>query len=199
MMFGSEQPVEIVVIADRSGSMQSIAADAIGGFNTFLKDQQDQPGRANFTLVLFDNEFLVPIDHKPLNEVEPLTDKTFVPRGSTALNDAIGRTLTELKMANPKKAVIAILTDGQENASTRYKTTEIKRMIEEAQGRGWQVHYLAANQDAFAVGADYGVLRAHTVGYAATGQGVRGAYFTASNCVTSYRNDTDDVTSKLNQ
>lgn len=188
-MFKNSEPVEIVVIADRSGSMESIAKDAIGGFNTFLKEQQALPGEANFTLVLFDNVIEVPIDCKPIASVEPLTDKTFVPRGGTALFDAIGRTLIELERAHPKRAIVCILTDGEENSSSKYTRHDVKRMIENCEKKDWKVLYLAANQDAFAVGSTFGVLRSNTKNFDFSGAGVHHAY-AATNCaVTEYRSN----------
>ena len=84
---------DIAFVLDRSGSMNSIAGDAIGGFNTFLAQQQAQPGAAHLTLVLFDHEYLVPHDNVDIHSVPPLDDRTYIPRGMTALLDAIGRTI----------------------------------------------------------------------------------------------------------
>lgn len=183
----STGPVEIVVIADRSGSMASICDDAIGGFNTYLAEQQKLPGEARMTLVLFDDKYEVPVEYKPLTWVRPLTPQTFVPRGSTALFDAIGRSLTTLEARRPKHAVIVILTDGQENASTVYTSEMVKQRITAAEARGWRVIYLAANQDAFAVGGAIGVNAAFTKNYAATADGVRSAYLSASTGSSDYR------------
>jgi hypothetical protein len=86
---------EIIVITDRSGSMASIAKDVIGGYNTFLRDQKAQPGEAKLTYTQFDHEYEVVLAGKPLQDAPELTAETFAPRGSTALFDAIGRTLNE--------------------------------------------------------------------------------------------------------
>ena len=95
-MKDKKEPVEILVIADRSGSMASIRQDAIGGFNTFLKEQKSVKGKANFTLVLFDDQYEVPIESVDIKKVDELTEETFVPRGMTAMNDAIGKSLSQL-------------------------------------------------------------------------------------------------------
>ncbi len=118
---------EIAFILDRSGSMSSVAQAAIAGFNSFLHDQQAAPGQARLTVVLFDDEYLVPIQSLPVDEVIPLDHTTYVPRNSTALLSAIGRTIDELgarlanlpETARPGKVIVAILTDGLENASQR--------------------------------------------------------------------------------
>lgn len=182
-----KEAVEIVVIADRSGSMSSIASDAIGGFNTFLKEQQAVKGAANLTLILFDNEYQIAVDAKPVKEVEELTAKTYVPRGSTALNDAIGRAISALEAKAPKKAIVCILTDGQENCSREFTTDQAKAKIKSAESKGWQVVYLSADANAFSHGQMYGVAAGNTVAFAATGVGIRGAYQNASLTSTNYR------------
>lgn len=183
----SATPVEIVAILDRSGSMSAIWHDAIGGFNTFLKKQQEEPGEALMTMVLFDDHYEVPVKATPLKDVLPLTDQTYVPRGMTALNDAIGRSLSELFSRNPERAIVVVLTDGQENASREYTSDKVKDLIKQAQDKNYQVVYLAANQDAFAVGGSLGVARSATKNFVATGAGVRTAYSTASLSTSNYR------------
>lgn len=180
------KPVEIIIVLDRSGSMQSIRADAIGGFNQFLSDQKKLPGKATLTLVQFDTEYEVVHDGKPLGDVPELTADTFVPRGSTALNDAIGRALATLETRNPERAIVVILTDGEENASREWTTEKIKARIQACEkDKGWQFVYLAANQDAFTVGASYGI--GTTQNYAATSAGTKSAFVTTSSVVRSYR------------
>lgn len=173
---------EIICIIDRSGSMASIASDAIGGFNRFLEDQKAVPGEAKMTIVLFDNEYLTLANAATLETVKPLTTETFVPRGGTAMLDAIGRTLTEhgKRIAEEKwaeKVIVCILTDGQENCSREYNAARIKEMIQHAEKvGGWAFVYLAANQDAFATGAQYGISEALTQNFAANAQGTAAAY-----------------------
>ena len=111
---------EIAFVLDRSGSMESCREAAIEGFNSFLLDQQKTEGLAKLTLVLFDNEYLVPIDALPVAEILPLNNDSYVPRGATALLDAIGRTVDELgtrlaalpEQDRPGQVIVAILTDG---------------------------------------------------------------------------------------
>jgi len=85
---------EIIAIGDRSGSMGPIRTDAIGGFNAFIADQKTVPGDATVTLVLFNDTVETVFENKPLNDVEPLTSKTYAPSGNTALYDAIGQTVS---------------------------------------------------------------------------------------------------------
>lgn len=185
-MSKKKEPVEIVVIADRSGSMASIVKDAIGGYNAFLAEQQKNKGAANLTLAMFDHEYLS--STCALTDAKPLNHETFVPRGMTALHDAIGRALSQLEAKGPAKAIICILTDGQENSSREFNAAQIKEKITAAGARGWKVVYLAANQDAFAVGSKLGVMAGNTMNFAATGAGINQAYSSVTRSVTDYRN-----------
>ena len=108
---------EIITLVDRSGSMSTIAKDAIGGFNTFLKEQKEVKGKARMTLAIFDNSFEYLYEAKKLTEAPDLTDRTFIPRGSTALFDSLGKLITDqaLRIKNEgwaDKVILCILTDG---------------------------------------------------------------------------------------
>ena len=160
--------VDIVFVLDRSGSMQSVADDAIGGFNGFLSGQRELPGEARLTLVLFDNEYLVPFDGAPLSEVPPLNHRTYVPRGSTALLDAMGRAMqTESdriarahRAERPAKILFAVLTDGQENASHEYSHRRIMEMIRRYRDLyGWEIIFLSADEKGIEQGEQLGFAR----------------------------------------
>lgn len=183
----NEIPTEIVCICDRSGSMEDIKSDAIGGFNAFLKDQKSQPGVAIMTIVLFDDRYEVPFSAVPINEIKPFTNQTFVPRGRTALLDAIGRTVTDLFARNPQKAVVMILTDGHENASQEYNFSRIKEMMSECETRGWFVAYISADMNAFDNAASVGIKRSHAMHFSNDGDGIQVAHLSASLASTQYR------------
>jgi uncharacterized protein YegL len=153
--------MERIFILDRSGSMDSCLDDTIGGFNAFVREQI--PIGGTLTLVLFDHEYTSVYSRKPINEVEPLTRETFMPRGSTALMDAIGRTIKDNWSRN--RPTVVILTDGQENSSHQYTKAHIKDLIEERQREGWTFVYLGANQDAFAEAGGLGIASCTTVNY----------------------------------
>lgn len=153
------QLTEIAFILDRSGSMESQLEAAIAGFNNFLREQKETPGDARFTLVLFDDRYETPCRSIPIREVVDLDTTTFVPRGSTALLDAIGRTIDELgaQLAamreddRPGQVIVAILTDGLENASRNFTHREISdRIAHQREVYKWQFFFLGANQDAIA-------------------------------------------------
>lgn len=170
----NDRLTEIAFILDRSGSMAAMVEPAIAGFNTFLRDQQQAEGDARLSLVLFDNEFLVPCASLPVAEVVELDTTTFVPRGSTALLDAIGLTIDRLgahleaipEADRPGQVVVAILTDGEENSSTRFTWQDIAQKISHQEKHySWQFLFLGANQDAIATAARMGVAAGNSATY----------------------------------
>lgn len=183
---------EILTITDRSGSMESIRNDVIGGFNRFVAEQQREPGEARLTYCQFDTLYEVVYSACPLSAVPKLTEETFVPRGSTALYDAIGRTLNEqgarIKAEGWAELVIVqIITDGAENASHEYSAEQVKAMIEHAEKHGWVFLFLAANQDAFATGRTLGISAGTTASYSADAIGTKHAYGATSAMTSSLR------------
>jgi uncharacterized protein YegL len=168
---------EIAFVLDRSGSMQSMVIPAIEGFNRLLREQQQEPGSARFTLVLFDDQYEVPWHSVPIAEVVELDTATYVPRGSTALLDAIGRTIDELgaKLAatpedlRPGQVIVAILTDGEENASHHFTWREIaKRIHHQTEKYDWKFLFLGANQDAIATAAKMNIHAADAANFSMT-------------------------------
>jgi len=187
---------EIICIIDRSGSMEAIADDAIGGFNTFLQQQKKVPGEANLTFIQFDTEYEVLHENKPLKDVPQLDNSTFEPRGCTALLDAVGKTidntgkrLSDIPEANrPDKVIVAILTDGQENSSKTYTLSEVNDMITKQQNiYSWEFIFLAANQDAFAEAEKLGICKQNAFNFESTSKGLQNAYKNMNDRVLEYR------------
>ncbi len=186
----------IVTILDRSGSMDAIKSDAIGGFNSFINSQKELDGTADATLVLFDDQYELLFDTIPLNTVRNLTTKSFVPRGSTALFDAIGKTIDDIgeKLADmnesdrPEKVIVAILTDGEENSSNEYSQKQIKRMIKrQSEKYSWEFLFLAANQDAFSGAESIGISRESAVQFDADERGTELAFCAMAERVSEMR------------
>ncbi len=175
---------EIAVILDRSGSMEAMATDAIGGFNAFVDAQRAQAGEARMTLVLFNDRYEVPMESQPLAQIPRLTRQTYAPRGGTALLDAIGRTLrtmTEKAAARPAadrpgSMIVAILTDGEENASREFTLPHISDLIAEKRAQGWEFIFLAANQDAIASATRLSIPMADAQAFVASEAGTREAF-----------------------
>lgn len=185
---------DITIVLDRSGSMESIKDDTIGGFNSFLEDQKETPGDDLLTLIQFDNRYEVVHDAVPLSEVKPLNGKTFVPRASTALLDAIGRAInsTGARLATmkeedrPEQVIFVIVTDGYENASQEFSRKQVFDMIDhQTEKYSWQFVYLGANQDAIKVASNLGISAGSSMSYAATSVGTNSAWKGFSRSVTS--------------
>ena len=158
-MTKKERRTEIICIVDRSGSMKSIEDDAIGGFNSFIDNQKKEPEDTRLSFILFNHSYRQVYNAHPIQQVEPLTAAIFKPCGTTALYDAIGRTIhdTEKRFKlmseedRPDLVIVAILTDGLENSSTDYNNKLVAKMISHQQeAHDWKFIFLAANQDAFA-------------------------------------------------
>ena len=157
---------DITLVVDRSGSMEQVREDAEGGVNSFIAQQAKEPGQALLTLVQFDTEYEflhkgVPISQVPKYEL--------VPRGMTALLDAVGRAINETgerlaKMNEgdrPGLVVFVVMTDGLENSSKEFSKATIKEMIERQQQQyNWHFTFLGANQDAFAEAGGMGIYAA---------------------------------------
>jgi uncharacterized protein YegL len=176
---------DITIVLDRSGSMASVKDDTIGGFNQFVADQKQVPGTGKITLVQFDDQYESVYRSVPLASAPSLTPATFVPRGSTALLDAIGRTIDETgarfsataEPDRPGKVVFVILTDGMENASRTFTLAKINEMIAlQRDVYKWQFIFLGANQDAIATAAAMQIPAAQALTYAATGKGMKQAF-----------------------
>ena len=157
---------EIAYILDMSGSMNPHAEAAVTGFNDFLREQQSVEGVARISLVLFDDQYEVPIDSLPVGEVCAIDTEIYRPRGTTALLDAIGKTMKSFrkrindlpKKSKPDQVIFAIFTDGLENASRKYSWQDIADRIRKRQERdGWEFLFLAAGQDAIATAAQMNI------------------------------------------
>lgn len=158
---------EIFCVMDRSGSMSAMLEDAIGGFNTFLKTHQETAvDECRLSLVLFDHEYDVIHWGAPVRAVGPLTTDTYKPRGTTALLDAVGRTVDDAgkrfeamdEKDRPGAVIFFITTDGLENASKDYDRAKVRAMIERQQNTyNWQFIFMGANHDAFAEARKMGI------------------------------------------
>ncbi len=171
----------LAYILDRSGSMTGMEEAAVSAFNDFLRTQLEVPGQAHLTLVQFDDQYEVNHERLPLEKVPQLTAARYTPRGSTALLDAIGRTIkTIAHHSTPESQVIfAIFTDGLENASHQFTMPHIADLIAEKRNQGWTFLFLAANQDAIATAASINIAQYDTshVSYSQSGVKSTGAAF----------------------
>lgn len=151
--------LDITVIIDRSGSMGSVRNESIRAFNTFLSDRQKSDPDALMTLVQFDHEYEVLTNGLPIREVRPLDYETYIPRGDTALLDAVGKTIGSIESRShiAKAILVAILTDGQENASVEWRSEQVRNLIQQRKAKGWDFYYLSAELSAFKDGNAIGI------------------------------------------
>jgi hypothetical protein len=171
----------LVYLLDRSGSMQPFQESAVSAFNSFLRDQRDVPGEATLSLILFDDQYEPLHRALLLGQVPELTAAGFVPRGSTALLDAIGRTIKDTSASQetlpeehrPEKVILAIFTDGYENASRHYTNAHISDLIAAKRVQGWEFLFLAANQDAIATAAAMNIHAGDTSAVGLNDQGIK--------------------------
>ena len=187
---------EIVFILDRSGSMQTLTDDTIGGFNSFIEKQKREPGDAILTTVLFDDQYEILHDGVNLRDVKPLTREDYYARGMTAMMDAIGRTINTVDARiqktpaqyRPGKVIFVITTDGYENASMEFNRARIKEMIQQQTAKyDWQFLFLGANMDAVKEAARFGISSDRAVRFENDAQGVAVNYHVVSETVCRMR------------
>lgn len=183
---------EIVVVLDRSASMESIQKDVVAEFDHFIKDQQKIDAPCRVTLWQFDSRGidLVYIG-KPLSEVPGLV---LHPRGGTPLLDALGKAVTNtverhttLGTTSPDKVLIMVITDGEENASCEWKKPRIKALIKRKQGDGWVFTFLGANVDAFHEAATMGMMVNTTSNYIPDSAGTKFVFAAQNRAVQAFR------------
>ena len=181
---------EVVAIMDRSGSMAGKIADSVGGFNStleILREQREDNTLINVSVKIFDNQEEMIIRSLPLDNVIPLKENQIVPRGQTALLDAIGNTLTyfmEKKLMNPGAydfCTIYVVTDGLENCSQTFTQKRIKEMIKVAEDTyNIKVIYLAANQDAILEAGNLGINPGQAINYSESHEETQAVYRSAA-------------------
>ncbi|MCK8060744.1 MULTISPECIES: vWA domain-containing protein [unclassified Fusibacter] len=157
---------ELIFILDRSGSMSGLESDTIGGYNAMLAKQAKVTGEVIITTVLFDDEYELLHDRINLRGVKPITEKEYFVRGSTALLDAVGKSIQKIvnvqsntsEDEKAEKVLFVITTDGLENASREYSYKKIKAMIEKQKKRyDWEFIFLGANIDAVSEAEKFGI------------------------------------------
>lgn len=202
-MSKSGNHTELLFVVDRSGSMSTMVEPTISGYNEVLKENKGAEGTANVTLCLFDDEILFPYDHVDVAEVEPLDTKTYVPRGMTALLDAIGKTVSDErarqkampKEERPEKTIVVIITDGLENASREWDYAAIRKLLDKVQKKKhspWAVTFLGANIDVRNEAARLGVDASRARSYMADSRGYQTAYAGVAKMSASLRGSAVD-------
>lgn len=191
----------IEMLIDRSGSMDTVRTDVIGGFNNFLDTQKRVPGEATISLSQFDENYGEPVpvviyEMMRLQDAPHLSMDTYVPRGMTPLLDATGRTVIRLgeKLAampeseRPSKVIVMIQTDGLENASKEFSYERVSQLIRhQREAYAWEFVFLGAGLEAAKQGVQMGVPIANVASYNSTSKGTRGAYGVVGQAIAGAR------------
>lgn len=180
---------DIIVVLDRSGSMSAIVDDMKGGFDTLIAEQKDVPGRCDVSLYQFDDRYEAVYESLDIKDVPNLE---LVPRGMTALFDAVGKTINShseklSKVRNKPQVLFVIITDGQNNSSKEYSAEQIKKLITEKSEDGWQFVYLGSDEKGFEDAANMGIAASMTVSFDASEAGTRQMAKGLSAGIRSYR------------
>lgn len=170
---------EMVFILDKSGSMSGLEKDTIGGFNSMVKKQQEKDGEAFVTTVLFDNNISTVHDRVSIKEIKEMTEKEYYVGGCTALLDAIGTTVEHISTIHryareddvPEHTIFVITTDGMENASRKYSSDAVKKLIEQKKELGWEFIFLGANIDAVETARSFGISEEMSANYKCDARG----------------------------
>lgn len=187
---------ELVFILDKSGSMSGLEKDTIGGFNSMLDQQRKVDGECVITTVLFDNRYELLHDRIGIRAVQPITGKEYFVGGSTALLDAIGKTIHKIGTAQKnttedyraEKVMFVIITDGEENASRHFSSAQIRQMIQHQKERyGWEFIFLGANIDAVETAGRFGIDADRAVDYVPDGEGTELNFRMMSETVATFR------------
>ncbi len=186
---------ELVFILDRSGSMSGLESDTIGGYNSMLDKQRKEFGEAIVTTVLFDDCYELLHDRINIKGISNITEDDYYVRGTTALLDAIGKTILKIENAQkhtiederPEKTLFIITTDGLENASREFRDDKIRKMIESKKEAGWEFIFLGANIDAVKVGKSFGIKEDECVNYHSDPIGTANLYASVSYAVSNMR------------
>lgn len=192
---------ELVFILDKSGSMGGLETDTIGGYNAMLAKQKDVEGECRITTVLFDHRYALLHDRTDIRAVSPITQKEYQVGGTTALIDAMGRTIDKIGNAQKhtaedyraEKVMFVIITDGQENASRSYTANDVKMMVQRQKERfGWEFIFLGANIDAVETAGHFGISADRASDYVSDSLGTQLNFRAMSAMAAEFRN-TDSI------
>ena len=187
---------ELVFILDKSGSMGGLEKDTIGGYNSMLEKQKAVPGECLITTVLFDNDYELLHDRIDIRAVSPITEKEYAVGGSTALLDAIGRTIHKIGNAQMntaddyrvEKVMFVIITDGEENSSREYSAEKVKAQIQRQKEKyDWEFIFLGANIDAVETAGRFGIAPDRAQNYHADSEGTALNFRVMSDAVATFR------------
>lgn len=181
-----EEDLDLIFLIDRSGSMHGSEKDTIGGFNSFIQRERKKELNTNVTTILFDDEYEILYERKPIEDVGELTENEYYVRGCTALLDAIGKTITTLNHKIENKVLFVIMTDGMENASVEYSKPQIRNMIN---NHTWEFIFIGADIDSYSEAGSIGIRKSRVANYSKSKEGVENLYCSIEYATESVRGD----------
>ena len=188
--------VELVFILDRSGSMSGLEKETMAGFNRLIEQQKEVKGEAVVSTILFDDRFEVLHNRLNIQNVHQMTPEDYYVRGSTALLDAIGRSITKMRRVHkelaeelkPEKTIFFITTDGMENASKEFDYDKLKEYIDlQKEKYGWEFIFIGANIDAIKTAERFGINQDRAVNYRSDEKGTHLNYKVMNETITKLR------------
>ncbi|HHT68262.1 MAG TPA: VWA domain-containing protein [Firmicutes bacterium] len=188
--------VELVFILDKSGSMSGLESDTIGGYNSMLAKQKQVEGECVVTTVLFDHGYELLHDRIDIKAVQAITEDDYQVGGSTALLDAMGRTINKIATAQKntseeyraEKVMCVIITDGEENSSREFSLEKVKQLVEQHKEKAnWEFVFLGANMDAIQTAGYFGISSDRAQSFHADKEGVALNFAVMSESVAEFR------------
>lgn len=190
-----DEEMDLFFILDRSGSMRGSEKDTINGFNAFVERQAAQNHNILVTVVLFDGEYEILYERKPISEVKPLTNEEYFVRGTTALLDAIGRTVNTYRR-EVNNAMCVITTDGYENSSREFNRTQIRDMVENS---GWEFVYIGADIDAYSEASQIGIRQSRIARHRKTAEGYDDMFNAVGEITNKYYVERENLSKDFNE
>ena len=186
---------ELVFILDRSGSMSGLEKDTVGGFNSLIEKQKKEDGECLVSMVQFNTVSDVIYDRCPLDQIRNMEMKDYQPSGCTALIDAMGDAIRHIRSVHkyireedvPEHTLFVIMTDGEENASKRFSSDEVKKLVSQQKEKGWEFLFLAANIDAVETAKHYGIAENRATNYCCDEKGIETNYEELDAAVKCFR------------
>ena len=195
-----QNKTELIVVLDRSGSMETIRTDMEGALKTLVEKQAGEKGECLFSLYQFDNEYEMVLEQVAIVNVSK-NSLVLEPRGGTALVDAIGKTINAVgnrlkntdESERPETVIMTIITDGEENSSREFTADKVKEMVKHQTDKyKWKFIFLGSNIDAVKTGQQYGFARANTMSYCSSTKGVANVNIALAGAVSCMRSTGED-------
>lgn len=190
-----ENTLELVFILDASGSMSNCTDDTVGGFNSTLDKQKEDSTEVMLSTVLFNSHIQVLHDRIPASEAAHMTRAEYTTCGTTALYDAIGRTIRHIEDVHryirpedvPEKTLFVIMTDGMENASREFSGAMVKELIDKKKKDGWEFLFLAADIDTYEAASRIGIDCTRAASFRKDSRGIEELCFCMDTAITSIK------------